>query len=267
MEADALIQAFRELLTVPRREVLGALVEQLTPYEWRALQQQLNARDFHFDIVGSLPIELVVHVFAYLDLIEVFRLQLVSRRWSHVLRSPDLLNLKLKAWYGDVPSGDYASRRQKAEQLSRLCTGRPYDSVVVPIFEIPRKSILVKDTFAWISKDIRSLRICNLRTGKTVQAHTEGRRRVYLLAASEEILAYVTDSACHVMTLDGKCQKRFRVTDVHLQYITCHGSIVSCGGFINNRAMLYNWDFTTGRGETVDISLPAWQTADCLSPM
>jgi hypothetical protein len=69
------------------------------------------------------------------------------------------------------------------------------------------------------------------------------------------------------MTLDGKVEKRFRVTDIYEQYITCHESIVSCGGFFSNHAMLYNYDFKTGRGETIDIALPGWQTADCRSPM
>jgi hypothetical protein len=46
---------------------LDALLPELNSYEWRALKQRLDARRFHFDIVGALPIELVIKIFSFLD--------------------------------------------------------------------------------------------------------------------------------------------------------------------------------------------------------
>jgi len=79
MEAEALIAAFRRLRTNDsRREAIEALVNELTPYEWRTLHDITAARTFQTDIIGQLPIELVAQVFSYLDTSTPYRLQRVS---------------------------------------------------------------------------------------------------------------------------------------------------------------------------------------------
>jgi hypothetical protein len=80
---DDWITAFRALQPRPgtspsRIEALAALFQELTPYEWRDAQELLRARKWNCDIVGLLPVELVTHVFSYLDTSTTFRLQLVS---------------------------------------------------------------------------------------------------------------------------------------------------------------------------------------------
>jgi hypothetical protein len=49
----------------------------LSPYEWRELQCHLNSRTFHFDILSSLPTELVSLVLQYLQPVELFALRRV----------------------------------------------------------------------------------------------------------------------------------------------------------------------------------------------
>ena len=61
-----------------RHRALDALVAQLTPYEWRRLHAITSARSFNFDIVARLPLELLILVFAYLDISAPYRLQRVS---------------------------------------------------------------------------------------------------------------------------------------------------------------------------------------------
>jgi hypothetical protein len=78
METDALIAAFRRLRNDGRREVMNALVNELTPYEWRTLKDITGARTFQYDIIGRLPVELVAQIFAYLDTSTPYRLQRVS---------------------------------------------------------------------------------------------------------------------------------------------------------------------------------------------
>jgi hypothetical protein len=74
------VQAFRQKHTNRSRfEALEALTAELTPHEWRALQAKLNTKDFRYDIVGALPIELVASIFARVDVSTPYRLQRVSR--------------------------------------------------------------------------------------------------------------------------------------------------------------------------------------------
>jgi hypothetical protein len=78
MEVNRFIEAFRSLQTNDaRRAALEALVNEVTPYEWRMLHSA-TTKSFEFDIIGQLPIELVAHIFRYLDTTTPFRLQLVS---------------------------------------------------------------------------------------------------------------------------------------------------------------------------------------------
>jgi hypothetical protein len=74
------VQAFRQRQTNRSRlEALEALTAELTPFEWRHLQNKLNAKDFRCDIVGTLPVELVVSIFAHLDVSTPYRLQRVRK--------------------------------------------------------------------------------------------------------------------------------------------------------------------------------------------
>lgn len=79
MDAEALIAAFKRLPAGDSRQnFLDALVGEFTAYEWRAVQRRLNERTFQRDIIGRLPVELVAHIFAYLEASAPYALQRVS---------------------------------------------------------------------------------------------------------------------------------------------------------------------------------------------
>lgn len=68
MDEDGLIAAWRHLPTAESREkALEALLQEIDPYEWRHVHAITSQRSFQTDIIGRLPIELVIHIFAYLD--------------------------------------------------------------------------------------------------------------------------------------------------------------------------------------------------------
>jgi hypothetical protein len=58
---------------------LDGIVEALDPYEWRRMRKLLQKRNFQFDVIGSrrMPVELVMHIFSYLEVTDVFRNQRV----------------------------------------------------------------------------------------------------------------------------------------------------------------------------------------------
>lgn len=79
MDSTTFIDGFKALPTHDARSTaLEAFVNELTPYEWRKLHELTSSRTFQFDIVGQLPIELVAHIFSYLDTSTPYRLRLVG---------------------------------------------------------------------------------------------------------------------------------------------------------------------------------------------
>ena len=80
MASDRLVEAFARLsIADSRRAALQALIQELTPYEWRFVHALTGTRTFQLDIVGHLPIELVSHIFSYLDTSTPWRLQHVGQ--------------------------------------------------------------------------------------------------------------------------------------------------------------------------------------------
>lgn len=79
MANNVLVEAFARLSTSDlKQDALEALIQSLTPYEWRYVQSLTSTRTFQFDIIGRLPVELVAQVLSYLDTSTPWRLQHVG---------------------------------------------------------------------------------------------------------------------------------------------------------------------------------------------
>lgn len=75
-----LVEAFARLSTSDsKQDALKALMQELTPYEWRFVRSLASTRTFQFDIIGRLPVELAVEVFSYFDTATPWRLQIVGQ--------------------------------------------------------------------------------------------------------------------------------------------------------------------------------------------
>jgi hypothetical protein len=78
MDVSCVANVFRQLPSrTSRAAALHALFNELDPYEWRDALAGLGSRTFQFDIVGSLPAEIVIMIFSFLDIATSFRLQRV----------------------------------------------------------------------------------------------------------------------------------------------------------------------------------------------
>jgi hypothetical protein len=89
MDTDAMIEAFGRLPTTDARlRAIEALMQTLSPHEWRAVHSIAAARAFQFDIIGRLPVELVAQIFSYLDTSTPYRLQPVyypQPMWAYTI--------------------------------------------------------------------------------------------------------------------------------------------------------------------------------------
>src|SRR5207253_2799785 len=92
---------------------------------------------FQCDIIGSLPLELVAHVFSHLDIAAPYRLQSVSKRWNRNLRSLHILKTGLDQWYqgtANLQDADYASCMRRARAIHAFRTGNP--SIVFKVVSV-----------------------------------------------------------------------------------------------------------------------------------
>lgn len=140
------VEAFESLKGRQNRlSTLHAILDNLDKHERRAMADRFNrmgvrylTEDLRFDVVGSpsLPLELLLMIFSYLDPVAPFLLQRVSKRWRQVLRDPTVLDASLALWYspndmalaGQAPErarSEEAIRKLKLEHIGRFRTGRP----------------------------------------------------------------------------------------------------------------------------------------------
>ncbi|KAF2645058.1 hypothetical protein P280DRAFT_391489 [Massarina eburnea CBS 473.64] len=257
-DAD-LIRSFRALQnSESRKEALGALLRELSPYEWRFTHHLLAQRSWCCDIVASLPLELVAHIFSHVDTAAPFRLQQVSTRWRTILRSLDVLKPNLNAWYDDtshLEAFDYGQCRKRAEDAHRFRSGKYAKLSSVPVETLPLESILVEDTLVSRCPSYRSILVENLRTGESWKGQGSARELITYTAASEEIVAFTTSSStCYVTNVAGEQKRKFKLHGSMFKTApVCSGRTIICAGFSENYAEIYMWNFDTQKGSSFRI--------------
>ncbi|KAF1947779.1 hypothetical protein EJ02DRAFT_472136 [Clathrospora elynae] len=261
MDANGLVDAFKGLQTNDsRREALAALVNELTPYEWRALHAITSARSFQYDIIGQLPVELVAHIFIHLDTTAPYRLQIVSRRWNHVLRSLHVLKRSLNQWYDgtvDLHDADYTLCQQKAQRVHAFRTGNPNNMYkITPDDADIRDMCLTGDTLSWVpSGNQRLAFVLDLTTWRLCTLSGEAREKIWGLFASDRIVALTTSTnVCYVFDLHGEGRKNFRVpSSEYFKNVTCRFSTVACLASFEEHTSVYIWEYDTQRGRSFQI--------------
>jgi hypothetical protein len=82
--------AFINLTLEKRRIFLEKILPDLNPSEKWFLERSLATQRYFFDIVGRLPIELIIQIFEYLTPVHLLRCRQVCKRWRHILCSADV---------------------------------------------------------------------------------------------------------------------------------------------------------------------------------
>ncbi|OAL49395.1 hypothetical protein IQ07DRAFT_53703 [Pyrenochaeta sp. DS3sAY3a] len=252
MDATRFLQAFNELpSTDSRQKALEGLLNELTKYEWRILHTLTGARSFQFDIIRHLPIELVAHVFSYLDTSTPYRLQLVSRQWCDLLRSLPVVQASLIKWCSgtfDIKTADYGSCVRKAELIHALRYGRPKSSFVIDTKKDGSPPVLIGDFLIWkAGNPPRSISILNLSSWTLRTLWTPARLQIHAMFASDQLVtATFKENFCHVWSLENEEEKSFKLpSSAHLTALTCRGRTVACAFRPAQNITVYIWDFDT----------------------
>ncbi|CAI6340431.1 unnamed protein product [Periconia digitata] len=251
--------AFDALPRNARRQALLLLFSQLDNHEWRAAHSTLSTKRFQYDIIGQLPPELLIQVFSHTHPTLPFALQRVSRKWREKLRSPAILKPVLQSVHGrTINLENYDDCLRKALNIHSFHQGKPRAITTIHPsrdFDLPlRKEILVEDFLVGVDKTERAMISHNLRTSKSWHMFGAGREKICKIAASTELVAFVTTSnICHVADLAGINKKYFKLFGGMFEAIDCHGSTVACAGVFAEHVDVYIWDFNYQHGKSLNL--------------
>jgi hypothetical protein len=188
-----IIVRFKQLNTASaRRTVYQQIIDLLNPHEWRDVQKRINQRTFQKDILGSLPLEIAVHIIQYLDVNDVHLLQMVSRRWHEVLSSEPVCSVLFRQYTGGSLDNDFKSTFARySRQRSRLEQGRPVAHVQL---DIPFSQDLdyCDGRYAWSADGGTTIVVFELCSRKTQRFCTENRERFERFRLSEDLVAAIT---------------------------------------------------------------------------
>lgn len=286
MAAADIVEAFKRISSNgSRTAALDGIIAALSPYEWREALNKLQERAFFLDIVASVPSEIVIHVFSYLDILTPFRLQRVSRRWQVILTSPEILQALLNTWYSKrdrqlegestLKGQEYAICKLKADHLHRFRSGHFYSDIHISISDQrPRRTghtaagehpgvDFCDDTVAWIDKvsGTDMVKVCNLRTGKCIAVAGDGRESIQSITLTDELVAISTYSGpCYACDLATGEKRSFRLPSANDMRWSCRGR--SIGGVLRDRrnnsleTTAFVWEYHSRRCKTFQIQNP-----------
>ncbi|KAL6706606.1 hypothetical protein ACN47E_005362 [Coniothyrium glycines] len=272
MEVTLFLEAFNALSSnAARRRALDLLTDELTPYEWRSLHSILSANHFEFDIVGHLPVELVAHVFGYLTTSTPYTLQLVSKRWAHVLRSVAVLQASLDQWFdGPVPiqQARYEDCLKQAQRIHAFRNGNIKNRYWLGFArgEQPESLQLQDDLLIWSPTSnlndnllyTRSVRALDLHNWKLRSFSGDAREKIWAFSASTDIIALATfANVCYVQELHGHGHKSFSVPGLgYFATVATRDRTVVCGRPARDHIEIYIWDFDSAVGKIVRFDHP-----------
>lgn len=183
------------------------LMQDLSSHDWRRIKAVADTKTFQYDIVGELPIELVVIIFReYLPLAQAFSCQRVSTRWRHVLDSSILLKQIVRPWcYVEDIVDDRQLIRQRAGALTALSQGRSFHQANLDVkldwhylkggelFQSSRRWDFCGDTLAFVAQtQPDKVKTSNFRTGRTSLIATEGLKHICCLVMTSHVVAFTT---------------------------------------------------------------------------
>ncbi len=206
-----LVRDFKQLPSASNESnPLHSILQSLSPYEWRDLHALLTTRTFQHDIIGNLPIELVVAIFKELDLIAPLVCRRVCVRWRDLLNGECQRSL-LRRWVSpnDPPLEGEAALTPleacylRAEHVQAVMNFRPFQIARYLRLDHTDPSSALRgydfavDTFAWIrerSPGEMTVTCRNFRTGQEDEFRGEGREAIMGLALTSKLVGFLTFS-------------------------------------------------------------------------
>ena len=214
MESSLLTQEF-DRLQIRGRGSIKALYDSLSKQQIRELKGLIESTEFRFDIVTSLPVELIPLVFRHLELYQLFQCRRVSRRWLDLLGADQVVKPLLQPWIATedvklrIPEGSSSKSVLDiyAEHQDAFQTGNAFGRFQMPHGQIvPHDVALFRHAYsdgllAWVSlidgSDVIYIR--DLESGDERTFMPPERDEIDEIVLSQTLLVAMTTSArCYI---------------------------------------------------------------------
>ncbi|KAF2487761.1 hypothetical protein BDY17DRAFT_289631 [Neohortaea acidophila] len=132
--AEKLVEAFSAVPPEDRTDALSKLLCVLHPAERSHLSKMMAQQN---DPMFALPIDIVLQVFEYLDVLAIWSLRSVCKHWQYVLSSESVVKSALARWQmhdeADTASPSQRtatySTESRIQHLRALITGDPFEEI------------------------------------------------------------------------------------------------------------------------------------------
>lgn len=214
-DVDTVVTVFEKSKNVSdRNSFVRCLFHTLPRIHLRELVHHAASLDFRFDIIGSLPTEILCLVFMNLDIYQIFQLRRVSKRWLAALSAPQIVQSMLCPWFSMGPVDlqmplnlSYEeSLAIKAEHVDAFKTGNPFSILQgtwtsKPAPRRPKMNIRNVEyshgRLAWLTA--QQLHVRTLASGQELLYGPFSGEKIQFVRLSPDIVAAVTFSGnCYV---------------------------------------------------------------------
>ncbi|KAL1973897.1 hypothetical protein VTN31DRAFT_5457 [Thermomyces dupontii] len=123
-----------------RRDILRAILDRLQEHEWKQVVQRLEQlrSKYSYDIIGSLPLAVLLLVTEYLEPWDIVRSQRVSKRWRSVLSCDAVIKQALRSTLAflELETEDVRAAASIFRWKRNLVTVRPFKKIFIPWLDV-----------------------------------------------------------------------------------------------------------------------------------
>jgi hypothetical protein len=224
------------------------LSSELESSEIKKFSPWIHERDTRCDILGELPLELVLLILGYVDLRTTFRCRRVSQRWAVILSLEILWKVYLEPWY----SGKHLALHERqvlplstaigeiAEHVDAFCTGRPFSSLTMFLDRPTSRDFssqfrYCRSLLTWWDEYDAKIHLVDLKSGN----HKSFVRTSTVYALSEKLIVFCSDSGT-VKVIDHLTEftYRFQLPHGNVRAVIVKGGAIA----ILHDAWVTTWD-------------------------
>ncbi|MCJ1385886.1 hypothetical protein MMC17_009010 [Xylographa soralifera] len=222
------------------------------------------------DAISLLPLELIAHIFKYVDLLTVIRSRRVCHKWATSLSSTDIMHAVLRPWllphetFSNPVQGPVISLSAVPARIDAFSTGRPFsiytryrtrdwDDRLANVFLDDTGYVAYADGFlAWRDSQACTTNLLNLWSGESKARSFRNEAAPFLLAVSSTLLAACDDfGAVTVYDHISHGEFHFRIPSANVQSMVTKGRTVA----VLHDSDVTVWSATTQQARQIHIAI------------
>ncbi|PCH04791.1 Hypothetical protein PENO1_025830 [Penicillium occitanis (nom. inval.)] len=260
-----IIHDFKSLPTKQaRKAVLNAILDDLTSSERRELYARPKD-PLQYDIVGSLPLELVLKIAKHLAPLRVWIIQRVSKRWQAIFTSKEIYRAIHFRSYPFTLLGAEDTTLSSSVAMMRCKYGYPRTQAYYPWpkglqcdFEEPSTAEQLISYYsgkvAWLATDQRTACVRDLTTGTVMEFITETRGVVRFVHLSGNFLFVQASGYCTAWELATHQSHQIRLPSPHILEINArHDRAAILIGRPSEESTILSWHFGTDSVRSTNV--------------